>query len=60
VTATTSASIRVHGPWQIAATGLPVTDELLDEADRVLVDAQQVGVDGAAGSSSASYSGEAR
>ena len=35
---TTSASTRVHGAWQIAATGLPEADEVPDERHRVGVE----------------------
>jgi hypothetical protein len=40
---TTSASIRVHGLWQMAAIGLPVPANSLTKLDRIPVDAQQVG-----------------
>ena len=46
---TTPASISVHGPWQITATGLACVEERAHERDRVLVDAQEVGVGDAAG-----------
>ena len=45
---TRSASINVHGPWQIAATGLPVVAEGANEIDRFLLEAQFVRIDHAA------------
>ena len=41
---TTSASISVHGPWQITPTGFPDLEELAGEAHGVLVLAQEVRV----------------
>ena len=46
--------MSVHGPWQIAPTGLPARKMSCTNATHVRVGAQLVGVHGAAGHSSAS------
>ena len=45
---TPPASISVQGPWQIAAIGLPLLDEMPDEGDRLGLQPQLVRVDDAA------------
>ena len=45
---TTSASTSVHGPWQIAPTGLACSKNARTKRDGVLVRAQEVGVRDAA------------
>ncbi len=46
---TTSASMSVHGPWQITATGLPCVEEALRECHRRRVGPQKVGIGDTAG-----------
>ena len=46
---TLPVSIRVQGPWQIEATGLPASRKACAKSDGVLVHAQLVGVDDATG-----------
>jgi hypothetical protein len=46
---TTPASINVHGPWQIAPTGLRALKKIPHETDRFLVRAQRIGIEHATG-----------